>query len=101
MSSAVKGLTPKERYSLLHNISYAKGEVVGPLGIPGWKRCSKATAKWMIEEGKWESTEENLKRAGMAKAPRSSKAKAQKTDLQKLEALLLKAQKQNEKLKSE
>jgi len=108
------GKTPLEHYNELHNAAYVKGEVgkldvtcvndkdrvracpkvPGGLGIPQWRKMSKATAKWMIKEGKLPPTEENLMRAGMKKAP-----KKRESQEEKLAKLLAKLQAENEGLR--
>lgn len=53
----------RRRYDEMLTKARARGEVQGPLGIPGWKPISKATRKWLIANGKLDATVDNLKKA--------------------------------------
>jgi len=93
-------LTPREHYDVMLAKARARGEVsAGPLGIPGWRApVRKATAKWMIQQGKWPRTEENLRRAGMLK---ESKPRRKLTEQEKLERQLARLKAENAVLRTE
>jgi hypothetical protein len=58
----------RERYNMLLKQSRERGEVKGPLGIPGWKPISKASRKYLIQEGKLPDSMENLRKINTPKA---------------------------------
>lgn len=45
-------MKPERRYRLLLVNERAKGNVQGPLGIPGWKGCKKTTMKDLYHSNK-------------------------------------------------
>jgi hypothetical protein len=90
-------LTPREHYEGMLSVAQSRGEVSsGPLGIPGWRKVRKSTAKWMIQQGKWAPTEQNLALAGMSKAPK----RKVKTSTDELLEKLKKLQSENEGLRA-